>query len=116
MKLRCLFTAVLAAGSALSLSAAAITASAVGGGSCVVATVSSVTQGCVAQSSYVTGDGAGGTIHNVDFNGQTSIDPNGVATYSGTWQYNGGSRPANDNSDYVSINGSAITIDYSSGL
>jgi hypothetical protein len=75
----------------------AINASAVLTGSCVVGSVG----GCVAQNSYVTGDGAGGTINTIDFNGRTAIDPNGIATFSGNFGFDIGGRLSNDSSDYL---------------
>lgn len=71
--------------------------------------------GCSAQSSYVTGDGAGGTIHVVDFNDGTLNDPNGVATYSGDYSINGDSRPGADSTNYLDI-GHNVTITFSTAV
>ena len=84
---------------------ASITALAVPEGSCVMGSIG----GCVAQSAYVTGDGAGGSIYTVDFNGDSAIDPNGIATYSGNVTLDRGSPPDGDGSDFLGLNANSPT-------
>lgn len=80
--------------------------------------VTAVNQGCVGSSTYVTGDGAGGTLYSVDFNNNTMVDPNGIATYSGGAlnTTNGGSQLAGNNTDFLSENGTTTTITFNTPI
>ncbi len=72
--------------------------------------------GCVAQLSYVTGDGSGGTIHTVNFNTGTTIDPFGIASYSGGATLNAGSPPSSDTTNFLTVNNATETITFSSPI
>jgi hypothetical protein len=43
------------------------------------------------------------SAHTVDFNNGTTIDPNGIASYSGSFIFNGDTRPTNDPSTYLDV-------------
>jgi hypothetical protein len=56
-------------------------------------------------------------LHTVDFNIGTTIDPNGIASYSGTFIFNGDTRPTNDPSTYLDVSvGQRTTINFTDAI